>query len=555
MKFMKILKIILIVLILIILLPVILIGIIFTMILSLFLGKEYEVSDVFKKIVKRVEQDLIDEVIIDDVREELTPAEVEKLLIENMIDYLLKEKFELKLSDYDLEKIKKNLVKEVPKEHKVGKYTLNKFKEVMYIYLNDELIKEKIIDEPSVSLDEKKEDIVVDNISFEKEEKVLVQKTVVLNTKKEKEIKEILSSYKYIEEEVKEEILDITIDKIVKYKAVDVVIEILNEKKNVKEEIKDIEFLEEEIEKIENLENETKKKVDEKKEEEKVNYIKFNVHKMDDMLLVMHNIEKDKEDVENRDYDNVTDNIDKEIVRIENLLLINNLDIKTLDELNNYKDSLYNLRDHNEEKKVKDYNDFKDDLYTDVSKDDEKKHIEVLNEVDIKNKELLDEYSLEKVEDIIKLEKSKVIEKELIFKQLSKIERSNNIFNRITRYIKSKIFKNYSENKVIKKNLNFLDNIVVGKTDNYVDNYYPTKHKQIMEEDLIICEENKMGLFNINNKIVTKHPELSKDINYRLKIKNVSNILNDNHEKSFKKNNLKEKVLQRKPRVRVREKI
>ncbi len=582
---------ILIVILIIVFLPIVILFLLVKLIISYFTKEKSDLEKNIDVYINRVKKEFIrepslyDNIIDDKITKTINAHEAEKILLENAIDVLLKERYKLTLDMYDLKRLKKKIIKNINKDYTVKNLTVHKIKELLVFNMDLELLsseekneelyeKELVYEKPFIKengvgniLEAKEfnEKEIVNEKPEKIEDNILVKEYTKENTKKD--LIKILSSHQEIEKEVVLKINETTLEEIIDLGAVNLALETIKimEEKNdevvvefakndlAKEMEVEIEKANEDIKvgKPKKLEEVNKKeKIEQQKIIEEINYNHINTHEIDNMLMFLYQKESIKEEIEDRNYDIVHEHIDVEILRIEKLLLTENIDKESLDKLNNYKNKLYNIKDNTDDKKEKDYDEFKLELNKDISKDDERIHHDLMNDVDKKNLELLDSLNIKSVQEINDFEK----EKYLIYKQLDKIENSNNIFKRITNFFKSKIFKSYSDNKVIKKELVFLDNII-SKDNKAVENIYPVKHKDILEDDKVVCENNVLAINEISKKIDNKYPHMKKDLQYKNKMNSVTNILDKKKEKIVKKNKFKEKVLEKRTLQKVRKKI
>ncbi len=589
-------KIIIIVILVIVFIPLIILGILLNLILNIFNKKSNFIGKLYEKIAKKTKKITSNDIFLEEEKLELTvksKAQIEEEFIKKMIAYHLEKNFKIKLRYNKLEKFEKEVIKKIKKDYAILSMSVYKAETIIFEHMTKEFIKEvkekNITDKEHIEKinkfiikeETKENNELIEKVAIKKDSKSLESQNTLEEEKnisliqpinqqaeiKNEVIKKIAQSSPEVienlyEHEINEVLLNLPVEEIIKYSAVELILEIIDEENELEKKSVDIieEKKEENVAKKEfkedndNLKKEIK---EETKEETKPVYLKsMFVHEIDDRFIFMTNLESGKEEIEDKNYEFIDEHINYEILKTEKSLLIENLDERTKQKLENYLKKLYYVKDVNENAKINDYNNFENELNDSINDKDVDAHNAALKEKEIEKNIDLNKCGIKKIEDLnnIPFEKSNHIEVLLIKERLNKMVSSQGIFSKIKNFIKSKIFRNYTESKLLRKDINFLNDLVTRNINFYEENSIPLLNKDILTEDEILSVENVNQLDNVHNKIISKHPGLRKDPDYQYKVKRCRDKLDKKAKKVKKKVEIKKMVLARKQRQRVRKK-
>ena len=289
--------------------------------------------------------------------------------------------------------------------------------------------------------------------------------------------------------------------------------EIINNQKKLEEEIK----LQEEKTKAEENIEQIEKRIEKYERENPIKILDYTYH-----------VEKDikneviKEDIEDRNYEAVEEQINKILDNIENFIIINEkkLTPKQKESLEYQKQKLQNLKQRlNEQKNIDLKNEeiALEEIITEQEIDGIKKQI---NNIDEDKKEDYKEHNIEKPEELSKLEfnKKKDVEKKLIKKQLRKSYRVISITSILFfPFIKNKFFFFYTKNKLIQKHLFNISEIIHNKTINpqSVDEDQLHNGESALNESINLAYDNLKSADILYQETIEKYPELEYDSEFK----------------------------------------
>ena len=263
------------------------------------------------------------------------------------------------------------------------------------------------------------------------------------------------------------------------------------------------------------------------------------------------NLELEQEKIE-KQIDFEDKNYDELLLKIENLLKelekMKTLNLKPEDKKQVLVSvsKLKNLQNNIENKKIVDLEREKTLLEENITEEEITGLLENLKKLHLEHQIDLNEYLINKAEDLENLSKEKLkrIEKELIKIKIKKASRSLELPTLILLpFIRNRYFFMFTAGIFVNNHLNILDNLLKHKETLYTPP--PLEHikkgSDSLEEALNLTATNLIFLNYLEQNILAKYPELSLDEEYLLYINKLRYSLLKNEEKLLKKKQTIEK--------------
>lgn len=253
-------------------------------------------------------------------------------------------------------------------------------------------------------------------------------------------------------------------------------------------------------------------------------------------------IETEKEDLEDKNYEELEERINKMLDKIEEFYLKNEKNLSKeqkillkneINKLYNLKENLYNQLESDVKKEEYQLERFIEENETTGLKNK-------LQEMKLEHQLDLDKMLLNNIEDLNNINQKKVaeIEKKLIKQKLRKASKTLEITSILALpFIRNKYFFYFSIGLFVNNHFNFLNSILKRKTieNNTLDLNKIKRGREALEESININYDNINYLNQLENEILLKHPELSFDNEYLIYINQLKNKLTKNYEKLSKK--------------------
>lgn len=311
-------------------------------------------------------------------------------------------------------------------------------------------------------------------------------------------------------------------------------------KEKIKEEKKESDILEKK--------NNQEKEEETKPKEEKQNKKKETEFIMIDLSLIENKIKElefqnteiqKKQDLEEKNYDEHLQKINLILKEIENLK-VKKLKPEDQRKLLEKEIKLKNIKEKLEQEKEKDLEKEKNDLEESITEKEISGLLEELQKLHFENQIDLNEYFINKAEDLENLSEQnlKKIEKALIKTKIKKASKTLELPSiLLLPFIRNRYFFLFTAGLFVNNHLNILDNLLKHKSVNYTEPNleHIKKGSDALEEALQLTTINISYLNNLEQEILHKYPELSIDEEYLLYINKLRYSLLKNEEKMLKK--------------------
>ena len=477
--------------------------------------------------------------------DKLYNVSIKKIDLNKRRDYLFNILNKEKKNDVKILDNSKNIIIE-PKKEKVVKQTDNVNKENFIIELDNNTINfMKDINSNRNSIvhnEEKKEKMIYPN------HKIIIPSIVATNIIEDNN--ENMLGENIIEDGKDEDnLLEDTLNTCDMPVTLD---DVINEKSTIELEEKGALLLKEIDEKVvekikeeKKLNIEEKKKEDEKKKEKKLEKINFGmITEKIKVLLVRKNIEVNKEELEDKEYEMLERRIDKLLLEIEKMKK-KNISSEDLKKLDSKKEELLHMKDNINDARNIDIQNEENALNETIIKEDLDVIEEELEQVKLEHLRDLKLEGIKQVENLNNkpIKEATEIEKRLIYKKIKKANRSVKINNLISSiFLKNKYLLYLTSGLVVAKNLSFVDSILKRKsTDVVIDISNIKKGHDALEKALYLSKDNMQNLESLERQIYLKHPELQNDNTFKLQINGLKNNLIKREERLNKKKKMIDK--------------
>ena len=252
--------------------------------------------------------------------------------------------------------------------------------------------------------------------------------------------------------------------------------------------------------------------------------------------------EYETEDLEDKNYEELEDRINKMLDKIEEFYLKNekNMSQEQKKKLKHEMEKLYSLRDnlykHQE-------NDIKQEEYIlerYIEETETKGLKDKLKQMNLEHQLDLEDVLLNNIEDLNNINQKKVaaIEKKLIKQKLKKASKTLEISSLLALpFVRNKYFFYFTIGLLVNNHFNFLNSILKRKTitNNNIDLDKVKRGKEALEESINLNYDNINYLNYLEQEILFKYPELSLDNEYLVYINQLKKKLTKNYEKLSKK--------------------
>lgn len=376
---------------------------------------------------------------------------------------------------------------------------------------------------------EEKKEKVVEEVIDEVTPEVMVESNAEKETKKEDiEVVPVV-----VEDEVKKDEVKVTLDKEDKIDDID--------------EIMDEEIVEIQVKEVE---------VDNKKVQQEEIVIKQidlpSVDINEDVIVSKVKDESYKEDIEDRDYDSLENKIDEALEKIEMFIVMNEgkLTKKQLEQLNKEKEKLELTKEKINQQRELDIEVERKEVEFDIQRSEIAGLQDALFQMELENKMKMNEYLMDKLEDLEMMSdaRAREIEKQLLKLKLRQACRALSIPSLVALpFIRNKYFFFFTVGLFVNRNLGFIGDVfrrhTREKQEEELNNL--VTGKDALNGAINTMRENIDYLNVLEEQAMMRYPELIKDSEYLHYINSLKHKLNANYQRLTRRQNTIDKLIVR----------